>query len=63
MCISATVALAAASTAVTVVGAVQQANAQKAQAEYSAAVARNNAIISAQNEADIIQRGGVARDI
>jgi hypothetical protein len=62
MCISATV-LAIASTAVSVVGAVQQANAQKAQAEYNAAVARNNSIISAQNEADIIQRGEVARDI
>jgi len=55
--------LALASTAVSAVGAVQQANAQKAQAEYNAAVARNNAIISAQNEADIIQRGEVARDI
>ena len=61
MCI--TVALAIASTAVSVVGAVQQANAQKAQAEYSAAVARNNSIISAQNEADIIQRGKVALDM
>lgn len=55
--------LAIASTAVSVLGAVQQANAQQAQAEYNAAVARNNAIISAQNEADIIQRGEVARDM
>ncbi len=62
MCISATV-LAIASTALQTVSAVQQANAQKAQAEYNAAVARNNAIIAGQNEADIIQRGEVARDI
>lgn len=62
MCISATV-LAVASTAASVVGAVQQANAQKAQAEYNAAVARNNSIIAEQNEADIIQRGEVARDV
>jgi len=72
MCISAAVAavtsnlattVAVASTAISAIGAVQQARAQRAQAEYNAAVARNNAIISAQNEADIIQRGEVARDI
>jgi len=62
MCISATV-LAMASTAVSTLGAVQQANAQKAQAEYNAAVAKNNAAIAAQNEADIIQRGEVAREM
>lgn len=73
MCISALAAAAAssslattvavASAAITTIGAVQQAQAQRAQAQYSAAVARNNAIIAAQNEADIIQRGAVARDI
>lgn len=52
--------LALLSTGVQVYGAVQQAQAQKAQAEYNAAVARNNAVISAQNEADIIQRGRIA---
>lgn len=62
MCISATV-LAVASTAVSALGAVQQANAQKAQAEYNAEVARNNAIIAAQNEADVIQRGEVAKEL
>jgi hypothetical protein len=55
--------LAIASTAVSAVGAVQQANAQKAQAEYNAAVARNNAIIADQNAVDIVQRGEVARDV
>jgi hypothetical protein len=59
MCITATV-LAIASTAVSVVGAVQQANAQKAQAEYNAAVARNNAIIAEQNAQDVEQRGDIA---
>jgi hypothetical protein len=49
-----------ASTAVSAVGAYQQAQAQKAQAEYSAQVQRNNAIIAEQNMADIIQRGDVA---
>jgi hypothetical protein len=73
MCISALVAAAstasvatavtAASAAISTVAAVQQAQARRAQAEYSAAVARNNAIISAQNEADIIQRGAIARDV
>jgi hypothetical protein len=63
MCITLATAAVLASTAVATVSAVQQANAQKAQAEYSSAVARNNSIISAQNEADIIQRGEVARDI
>jgi hypothetical protein len=58
MCIS--VMLAVASTAVQVVGAVQQAQAQKAQAEYNAAVARNNVIIAEQNAQDVEQRGGVA---
>ena len=56
MCIT----LAIASTAMSVVGAVQQANAQKAQAEYNAAVARNNAIIAEQNAQDVEQRGDVA---
>lgn len=55
--------VAVASAAISAVGAIQQAQAQRAQAQYSAAVARNNAIIAAQNEADIIQRGAVARDI
>jgi hypothetical protein len=59
MCIT----LAIASTAVSAFGAMQQATAQRAQAEYNAAVARNNSIISAQNEADIIQRGEVARNL
>lgn len=49
-----------ASTLVGAYGAYQQASAQKAQAEYNAAVARNNSIIAAQNEADIIDRGEVA---
>jgi len=71
MCISAAVAavtsnlattVAVASTAISTIGAVQQARAQRAQAEYNAAVARNNAIISAQNEADVIQRGEIAKD-
>jgi hypothetical protein len=55
--------VAVASTAISTISAVQQAQAQRAQAEYNAAVARNNSIIAAQNEADIIQRGEVARDI
>ena len=55
--------VAVASTAISAIGAIQQAQAQRAQARYSAAVARNNAIIAAQNEADIIQRGAIARDI
>lgn len=55
-----TVALAALSTAVSVVGAIQQANAQKAQAEYNAAVARNNAIIAEQNAQDVEDRGDIA---
>lgn len=59
MCISATV-LALASTAVTTVSAVQQANAQKAQAEYNAQVAQNNAIIAEQNAQDVEQRGELA---
>lgn len=42
--------------------AMQQAQAQKAQAEYQAAVAQNNAIIAGQNEADIIQRGAIATE-
>lgn len=61
MCISAIVT--AVSAVAGVVGAVQQARAQKAQAEYSAAVSRNNAIIAQQNAADIVQRGEVAKDI
>lgn len=52
--------LALASTAVATVSAVQQANAQKAQAEYNSAVARNNAIIAEQNAQDIEQRGDIA---
>lgn len=59
MCISATV-LAVASTAVSVIGAVQQAQAQKAQAEYNSAVARNNATIAEQNAQDVEQRGDIA---
>lgn len=55
-----TVALAALSTAVSVVGAIQQANAQKAQAEYNAAVARNNTIIAEQNAQDVEDRGDIA---
>lgn len=53
-------ALMIASTAVSAVGAAQQAAAQKAQAEYNAQIQRNNAIIAEQNMADIIQRGDVA---
>jgi hypothetical protein len=52
--------LALASTAITAVGAVQQASAQKAQAEYNSAVARNNSIIAEQNAQDVEQRGGIA---
>lgn len=52
--------LAIASTVVSTVGALQQAQAQRAQAEYQAAVARNNAIIAEQNRADIVQRGDIA---
>jgi hypothetical protein len=63
MCITLATAAALASTAVVTYSAIQTANAQKAQAEYNAAVARNNSIISSQNEADIIQRGEVARGI
>ena len=62
MCISATVLLVA-STAVSAYGAYQQAQAQKAQYEYQAQVARNNAVIAGQNERDIVQRGEVAREI
>ena len=61
MCISAIVAVAG--TVVSAVGAYQQAAAQKAQAQYSAQVARNNAVIAEQNAADIVQRGEVARDV
>ena len=55
--------LAITATAATTYSAYQQAQAQKAQAEYSSAVARNNAIIAEQNAADIVQRGEVARDV
>ena len=60
MCISLIIGLV--STAVGVVGAVQQASAQKAQAEYQAAVERNNVIIANQNAADAIDRGRVEAD-
>ena len=52
----------AASTTVAGVSAYQQAEAQKAQASYQAAVAGNNSQIAAQNEADIIQRGSIATE-
>lgn len=61
MCLTAI--LTVAGTAMSAIGAFQQAEAQKAQAEYSAAVSRNNAIIAEQNAADIVQRGEVARDV
>lgn len=50
-------------TATSAIGAYQAAAAQKAQAEYQAQVARNNQVIAAQNERDIIQRGEVAKDV
>ena len=50
-------------TVTSAIGAYQQAAAQKAQAEYQAQVARNNQVIAAQNERDIIQRGQVAKDV
>lgn len=53
-------ALAISSVAVSTFGAVQQAKAQKAQAEYNAAVSRNNAIIAEQNAQDVEARGDVA---
>jgi hypothetical protein len=55
-----TAALAIASIAVTTYSAVQQAKAQKAQAEYNAAVQRNNAIIAEQNAVDVEDRGEIA---
>jgi hypothetical protein len=51
------------STAVSAIGAMQQAQAQKAQAEYQAQVQRNNSIIASQNEADVVQRGEVVREV
>lgn len=53
---------ASASTAISGASAYQQAQAQREQAEYQAAVAGNNAQIAAQNEADIIQRGSIATE-
>ena len=50
------------STAVSTYGAYQQAQAQRAQANYQAAVARNNVIIAQQNAADIRDRGETAED-
>jgi len=51
------------STVIGAVGSMQQAQAQRSQAEYQAQVQRNNAIVASQNEADVIQRGEVARDV
>lgn len=62
MCEPATLALAAtaASTAVQTFGAIQSAQAQKKQASFRAAVARNNAIINQQRADDTRKRGEAA---
>lgn len=60
MCLTAVALAVAASTVVSVTGAVQQAKAQKAQAEYNSAVARNNVIIAEQDAQDVEQRGDIA---
>jgi hypothetical protein len=62
MCVSLLTAAVLASTAASAVGAYGQAQAAKDQANYQAAVAKNNAQIAAQNEADIIQRGSIATE-
>lgn len=49
-----------ASTAAGAYGAYQQSQAAKSQANYQAAVARNNSIIAQQNAADVRDRGEVA---
>ena len=43
-------------------GMYQQSQAQKAQAEYQSAVARNNQIIGEQNAADAMKRGQIEAD-
>lgn len=49
-------------TGVATVGAYQQSQAAKSQANYQAAVARNNAIIAQQNAADARDRGKAAEE-
>ena len=51
-----------AAAAMSAYGQMQASNARKAQANYQAAVPRNNVIIAEQNAADVRDRGGVAED-
>ena len=51
-----------ASAVVGAMGAYKQAAAAKSAAKYQESVARNNAIISAQNASDVSQRGKIAVD-
>ena len=55
----ASLAVAAISAGVSTVGAIQQSQAQSAQAKYQAAVARNNQIIARQNADDALKRGDI----
>jgi hypothetical protein len=55
----ASLAAAAISAGVSVVGSIQQSRAQSAQAKYQAAVARNNQIIAQQNADDALKRGDI----
>ena len=56
------IAMFAASTAMSAYGSYQQAKSAQGQANYNAAVQRNNAIIAQQNAADVRDRGAVAED-
>lgn len=60
MCL--TLALSVASVGMSVVGAAQQASAQKAQAEYNAQVQENNAIIAKRNALQVQKSGAQAAE-
>lgn len=54
--------LAIASVGMSVVGAVQQSNAQKAQAEYNSQVQENNALIARRNAREVRKAGATAAE-
>lgn len=60
MCTGISIALSAAGTLMSAVSAYQASQARKAQANYQAAVARNNAITARQTAAAIAERGKIA---
>jgi hypothetical protein len=59
---AAAVGIAVVGAAMSAYGQYQQSQAQKAQAEYQSAVARNNQIIGEQNAADAMKRGEIEAD-